>query len=219
MSKVIITCTRCSWRSSMQSPLGWLPQPIFDISHFVSLSPTMESTLALCTSMKMQDKKFIVTLYGVNERPKFNMTEQPQECLDIWLSNQKTLFQPLHLEHAHGRTRTVKVDFGQSEASLPSAIYNCHLGVSRRLHSKSSGQFPLTAAIFCIVYFVSLFEVIPIAHERFHMSHVILHKNMNMVAMLTCDVLLRHFRKQKFHGGIGGCTLLSLMYSCYIISH
>ena len=44
----------------------------------------------------MQDKKFIATLYDVNDRPKFNMTEQTQECLNIWLNNQKTLFQPLY---------------------------------------------------------------------------------------------------------------------------
>ena len=33
--------------------------------------------------------------------------------------------------------------------------------------------------------------------------------------MLPGDVLLRHFRKWMYHGGIGSCTLLSLMYSCY----
>ena len=40
-----------------------------------------------------------------------------------------------------------------------------------------------------------------------------LHKTINTVAMLMHDVL-RHFRKGMYHGGIGSCTLLSLMYSC-----
>ena len=38
-------------------------------------------------------------------------------------------------------------------------------------------------------------------------------KNINTVATLTGDTLLRHFRKGMYHGGIGSCTLLSLMYS------
>ena len=42
-----------------------------------------------------------------------------------------------------------------------------------------------------------------------------LRKNINAVAMLTGNVLLRHFRKGMYHGGIGSCTLLSLMYSWY----
>ena len=41
-----------------------------------------------------------------------------------------------------------------------------------------------------------------------------LRKNINTVAMLTGDALLHHFRKGMYHGGIGSCTLLSLMYSC-----
>ena len=37
-------------------------------------------------------------------------------------------------------------------------------------------------------------------------------------AMLMGDALLcHHFRKGMYHGGIGSCTLLSLMYSCYSI--
>ena len=32
-----------------------------------------------------------------------------------------------------------------------------------------------------------------------------LHKNINTVAMLMGDALLRHFRKGMYHGGIGGC--------------
>ena len=35
----------------------------------------------------------------------------------------------------------------------------------------------------------------------------------NTVDMLTRDTLLCHFRKRLYHGGIGGCALLSLMYS------
>ena len=31
----------------------------------------------------------LVTLYNVQDQPKFNMTEQTQECLDIWPSNQR----------------------------------------------------------------------------------------------------------------------------------
>ena len=31
--------------------------------------------------------------------------------------------------------------------------------------------------------------------------------------MLSCDVLLRHFRKRMFQGGICSCALLPLMYS------
>ena len=42
-------------------------------------------------------------------------------------------------------------------------------------------------------------------------------KNINMVAMLTRDALLHHFRKQMYDGRIGGCALLSLMYSCKCI--
>ena len=42
-----------------------------------------------------------------------------------------------------------------------------------------------------------------------------LHKNINTVAMLTHDLLLRHFREGMYNGRIGGCALLSLMYSCY----
>ena len=42
-----------------------------------------------------------------------------------------------------------------------------------------------------------------------------LRKNINAVTMLTSDVLLRHFRKGMHQGGIGSCTLLSLMYSWY----
>ena len=38
-------------------------------------------------------------------------------------------------------------------------------------------------------------------------------KNINTVAMPTRDALLRHFRKQMYHGRIGSCALLSLMYS------
>ena len=40
-----------------------------------------------------------------------------------------------------------------------------------------------------------------------------LRQNINTVAMLTSDALLRHFSKGMYHAGIGGCTLLSLMYS------
>ena len=42
-----------------------------------------------------------------------------------------------------------------------------------------------------------------------------LRKNINTAAMLllTGDALLRHFRKGMYHGGIGSCALLSLMYS------
>ena len=39
--------------------------------------------------------------------------------------------------------------------------------------------------------------------------------NIKMVAMLTCDALLHHFRKGMYHRGIGGCTHLSLMYFWY----
>ena len=42
-------------------------------------------------------------------------------------------------------------------------------------------------------------------------------KNINMVAMLTRDALLHHCRKQMYDGRIGGCALLSLMYSCKCI--
>ena len=41
-----------------------------------------------------------------------------------------------------------------------------------------------------------------------------LRKNINTVTMLAGDVLLCHFRKGMYHGRIGSCTLLSLMYSC-----
>ena len=39
-------------------------------------------------------------------------------------------------------------------------------------------------------------------------------KNINTVAMLTCDALLHHFRRGCITAGIGRCTLLSLTYSC-----
>ena len=45
-----------------------------------------------------------------------------------------------------------------------------------------------------------------------------LHKNNNAVAMLTGNMLLRHFGKGLYHGGIGSCTLLSLMYSWWQLS-
>ena len=35
------------------------------------------------------------------------------------------------------------------------------------------------------------------------------HKNIDTVAMLTHDVLARHFRKSLFHGGIGSCTCIT----------
>ena len=38
-------------------------------------------------------------------------------------------------------------------------------------------------------------------------------KNVITVAVLMCDALLRHFRRRMFHRGIGGCVLLSLLYS------
>ena len=57
-----------------------------------------------------------------------------------------------------------------------------------------------------IACFVSHFKVIPIEHKQFQKVRHTLRKNINTLAMLTHDVLLRHFRK-----GIGSCTLLSLM--------
>ena len=42
-----------------------------------------------------------------------------------------------------------------------------------------------------------------------------LRRNNNIVTMPTRDVLLRHFCKMSLTVGIRGCTLLSLMYSCY----
>ena len=44
-----------------------------------------------------------------------------------------------------------------------------------------------------------------------------LRKNINTVAMLIGDALLRHVRKEMYHGRIGSSTLLSLMYSWYYI--
>ena len=80
-----------------------------------------------------------------------------------------------------------------------------------------AGTSPLTAsAIPRIVRLVSLFEVIPVEHKRLQGStytYVTYCKNINTVAMLTGDALLRHFRKGMYHDGIGGSTLLSLMYS------
>ena len=35
--------------------------------------------------------------------------------------------------------------------------------------------------------------------------------------MLTGDALLRHYRKGMYHVGIGSYTLLSLMYSWYLL--
>ena len=46
-----------------------------------------------------------------------------------------------------------------------------------------------------------------------------LHKNINAVAMLTGDALLRHFREGIYHVAIGSCALLSLMYSWLNLSH
>ena len=46
-------------------------------------------------------------------------------------------------------------------------------------------------------------------------SKMTLHKNIYMVAMLTRDALLCHFRKGRYHGGISGCALLPLMYLCW----
>ena len=40
-----------------------------------------------------------------------------------------------------------------------------------------------------------------------------LRKNINTVAMLMNDTLLRHFRTGMYHGGIGSCTLVFLVYS------
>ena len=40
-------------------------------------------------------------------------------------------------------------------------------------------------------------------------------KNNSILTMHTRDVLLRHFCKMSLTVGIRGCTLLSLMYSCY----
>ena len=80
-----------------------------------------------------------------------------------------------------------------------------------------AGTSPLTtSAITRVTHFISLFKVIPgIEHKRVHGFHTpLLCKNINTVAMLTCDVLLHHFRKRMFLGGIGSCTLLSLVYSC-----
>ena len=48
-----------------------------------------------------------------------------------------------------------------------------------------------------------------LANESIHAFH----KNINAVAMLMGDALLRHFRKGMYYGRIGSCTLLSLMYS------
>ena len=81
-----------------------------------------------------------------------------------------------------------------------------------------AGTSPLIAsAVYHIACFVSLFEVILISHNVFTGSiwTPLLGKNNNMVVMLMCDALLRHFRKRMFHRGIVGCTLLSLMYSWY----
>ena len=89
---VISTRTRRSWRSTVQSPLDCLPQPMFQllrrllhcrtrreencelISTLLILwwrrsfhSSRTRSTLALRTSKKMQVKKFIATLYDVND--------------------------------------------------------------------------------------------------------------------------------------------------------
>ena len=36
--------------------------------------------------------------------------------------------------------------------------------------------------------------------------------------MLMRDALLCHFGKRMYHGGIGGCALLSLMYSSYYVA-
>ena len=57
---------------------------------------------------------------------------------------------------------------------------------------------------------------VAIAHptNEFKSIHA-LHKNINAVAMLMGDALLRHFRKGMYQSGIGDCTLLSLMYSWY----
>ena len=44
-----------------------------------------------------------------------------------------------------------------------------------------------------------------------------LRENINVVAMLKGDALLRHFRKKMYHSRIGSCTLLSLMYSSGLI--
>ena len=38
---------------------------------------------------------------------------------------------------------------------------------------------------------------------------------LSSVTMLTCDALLRHFRKMLLRMRIRGCTLSSLIYSCY----
>ena len=55
---------------------------------------------------------------------------------------------------------------------------------------------------------------VAIAHpaNEFKSIHALC-KNINTVAMMTGDALLRHSTKGMYHGGIGSCTLLSLMYS------
>ena len=45
-------------------------------------------------------------------------------------------------------------------------------------------------------------------------SNHALRKNINAVALLTGDALLRHYRKGMQHAGIGSCALLSFMYFC-----
>ena len=44
-----------------------------------------------------------------------------------------------------------------------------------------------------------------------------LHKNINMVAMLTHDALLHHFRKQMYHGGDRRLRTLISYVLLYII--
>ena len=70
----------------------------------------------------MQDKKFIVTLYDVNDGPKFNMTEQPQECLDIWLNNQKNIISTTALGTRAWKDQDNEGGFGP--VGSIAAIYN-----------------------------------------------------------------------------------------------
>ena len=81
-----------------------------------------------------------------------------------------------------------------------------------------AGSCPLTVStIPHITHFISLFIVVP--SSTIEPSQVyttpLLRKNINTAAMLTSDTLLRHLRQVMYHGEIGGCALLSLIYSWY----
>ena len=110
--------------------------------------------------------------------------------------------------------------------SLP-LLRECHVISKHTLQLKSSlipssvnvsGTSPLiTSAISRIACFVSLFKVISIEHKRLQRFHV---RYIRILIRLRCWRVTRYWAILE-NGctteGIGGCALLSLMYSWYCL--